>query len=93
MDDLSVAKQAVKKITDTSSNYTLVISDFYYFESASNLKDELVKQTNYDKFSIKKINVNKYRLSAGPFKNFISLKSTYISLNNLGFENLTVNKE
>ena len=93
MDDLSVAKQIEKKITDTPSNYMLVISDFYYFESAANLKDELVKETNYDKFSIKKINDNKYRLSAGPFKNFISLKSTYISLNNLGFENLTVNKE
>ena len=44
-------------------------------------------------FSVDKINDNKYRLSAGPFKNFNSLKSTYISLNNLGFEDLNIYKE
>ena len=35
---------------------------------------------------VKKINNKKYRLLAGPFKNFNALKTTYISLNNLGFE-------
>ena len=93
MDDLSEEKQEIKKIVESVSNYILIISDFYYFESATNLKYELIKQTNYDNFSIKKINDNKYRLTAGPFKNFISLKSTYISLNNLGFEDLIIYKE
>ena len=43
--------------------------------------------------SIKKINDKKYRLFAGPFKNFNALKTVYISLNNLGFENLDIYSE
>ena len=42
---------------------------------------------------VKKINDNKYRLYAGPFKNFNALKTTYISLNKLGFENLNIKRE
>ena len=42
---------------------------------------------------VKKINDKKYRLYAGPFKNFNALKNTYISLNKLGFENLNINRE
>jgi len=50
-------------------------------------------KTKINKFSVKKINANKYRLSVGPFKNFSALKSIYISLSNLGFEDLNVYKE
>ena len=77
-------------ITDTPSNYMLVISDFYYLESADILKNELAKKTKFNSFSVKKIKNNKYRLLAGPFKNFNSLKTTYISLNNLGFDDLNI---
>jgi len=42
---------------------------------------------------LKKINNKKYRLYAGPFKNFNALKKTYISLNQLGFDDLNVYKE
>ena len=93
VDDLSKNNDEHEKNDEIENNYILVISEFYYFETAVNLKNELIKQTNFDRFFIKEINDNEYRLSAGPFKNFISLKSTYISLNNLGFEDLTVNKE
>ena len=75
------------------NNFILVISDFYYIDSANNLKNELVEQTKINSFSVVKISNNKYRLSAGPFKNFNSLKSTYISLNNLGFEGLNIIKK
>ena len=43
--------------------------------------------------SVKKITKNKYRLMAGPFDNFNALKTIYISLNNLGFEDLNVYRE
>jgi len=39
---------------------------------------------------VKKIGDNKYRLLAGPFKNFNALKTSYISLNNLGFDDLNI---
>ena len=74
-------------------NFIILISDFYYLNSATNLKKELLKKTQINKLKIEKINENKFRLFVGPFKNFESLKSSYISLNNLGFDELSVYKE
>ena len=71
-------------------NFVIVISDFYYEDTAQDLKMELIKKVNLKNISVKKINNNKYRLLAGPFENFNALKTTYISLNNLGFESLNV---
>ena len=70
-----------------------MISDFYYLDSANNLKNELVKKIYISNISVKKINDKKYRLLVGPFKNFNTLKTTYISLNNLGFESLNIFRE
>ena len=92
MNDLTINQSKIEKITE-KSNFILVISDFYYIDSANNLKNELDKKTNIDNISVKKINNNQYRLLVGPFKNFNALKDTYISLNNLGFEGLNIYKE
>ena len=93
IDDLNENTKENKKKSKKINNFILVISDFYYLDSANNLKDELIKKTQINNFMIKKINDNKYRLSVGPFNNFNALKSTYISLNNLGFEELNVYNE
>ena len=90
MDDLSEVQIDVKKKYDKKNNFYLVISDFYYHDTAQNLKEELIKKTQIKKFSVKKINDTKYRLSVGPFKDFNALKSIYISLNNLGFEGINI---
>ena len=93
MDDLSsnqTKKEVKKRKTYT---YDLIVADFFYEISAYNLKKELTKEIKNDKFFVKKINNNKYRLGIGPFKNFNALKSTYISLNNLGFENLNIKRK
>tara|TARA_Y100000590_G_scaffold217547_1_gene246310 strand:- start:2275 stop:3030 length:756 start_codon:yes stop_codon:yes gene_type:complete len=74
-------------------SFLLIVNDFYYLDSASNLKKELSKKIKSNNFKVKKINNTKYRLYAGPFKNFNALKTTYISLNDLGFENLNIYKE
>ena len=71
----------------------LIISDFYYVSSANTLKDQLINKNKITNLYVKKINDKKYRLYAGPFKNFNALKNTYISLNKLGFENLNINRE
>ena len=93
MDDLTKDQAVTKKISNKISNFILVLADFYYEDSANNLKKELVKKTKMNNISVKKINNKKYRLLVGPFKNFNALKTTYISLNNLGFENLNVYRE
>ena len=90
MDDLTNTKLTSEKKLYKKNNFSLVISDFYYSDSAYNLKKELEKNTGITNFSVKKINNNQYRLYAGPYENFNSLKSIYISLNNLGFEDLNI---
>ena len=91
MDDLTKFKSETKLLKKI--NFILVISDFYYESSANSLMTELIKKNNFNKISVKKINNKKYRLLAGPFKNFNALKATYISLNELGFESLNIYKE
>tara|TARA_Y100000310_G_scaffold158453_1_gene157858 strand:+ start:49 stop:804 length:756 start_codon:yes stop_codon:yes gene_type:complete len=93
MDDLTKIEFKTKKKLNKKSNYILVISDFYYEDSARNLMEELVKKNKMNNISVEKINNKKYRLFAGPFENFNALKTTYISLNKLGFENLNIYKE
>ena len=93
IDDLSEQQTKTEKRLDENNSFILVISDFYYKDSAINLLEDLVKKTKMNNFFVKKINDKKYRLFAGPFKNFNALKTTYISLNNLGFENLNIYRE
>ena len=93
INDLTKDDTQTKKKLSKKSNFILVISDFYYEESAINLKKDLVKKTKMNNISVKKINNKKYRLLVGPFENFNALKTTYISLNNLGFEDLKIYNE
>ena len=93
MSDLSKEQMDIKKKLDKKNIFVLVISDFYYYDTAQNLKEELIKKTQINNFSVKKINDTKYRLSVGPFKDFNALKSIYISLNNLGFESINIYRE
>ena len=93
IDDLSKSNNVVKKKNNINKTFIIVIGDFYYAESANNLKKQLIKDTSSNNFSIKEIKSNQFRLYAGPFKNFNTLKSTYISLNNLGFDGLNVFQE
>ena len=86
IDDLFKGELDIEKEISKEVNFILVINDFYFEDSANNLKAELVEKTKMNNISIKKINNKKYRLFVGPFKNFNALKTTYISLNNLGFE-------
>ena len=93
MDDLTSNELKINKKSTKKGDFILVISDFYYLDTANNLKNELVKKININNISVKKINNNKYRLLVGPFESFNALKTTYINLNNLGFEGLNVYNE
>ena len=93
VDDLTKDQNKTEKSIKKKYRFTLIISDFYYENSANNLMKELIEKTKIDNIEVKKINDNKYRLLVGPFENFNTLKTVYISLNNLGFEDLNVYKE
>ena len=90
MNDLTSTVEIKKKENNKKNSFVLIISDFYFIESANNLKKELSTKTGIDNFKVVKIKKNQYRLSIGPFKNFNALKSIYISLNNLGFNDLNI---
>jgi len=93
MNDITTDVVDLKKKVKKNSKFVILINDFYYFDTAENLRKELVKKSDISNISIKKINEKKYRLFVGPFANFNALKTTYISLNNLGFEDLDIYKE
>jgi hypothetical protein len=90
VDDLSKNNTKNLKKKNRPKKFQIIITDFYYKDSAQNLKDELTAKTKYTSFSITKVNDKKYRLLAGPFESFKALKNVYISLNTLGFENLNI---
>tara|TARA_B100000029_G_scaffold512288_1_gene608501 strand:- start:1043 stop:1789 length:747 start_codon:yes stop_codon:yes gene_type:complete len=93
MKNLSENNQEINTNKSKKNNFVIVISDFYYENSAISLKNEIVSKIKINNISIKKISDNKYRLLVGPYENFNTLKTTYISLNNLGFEGLNVFNE
>ena len=53
INDLTLNKPKINKKLTKKNNFILVISDFYYIESANNLKNELVKKTKLNNISIK----------------------------------------
>ena len=93
MNDLTIEVTKKSKKKSERKKFILVISDFYYKDSAVKLKNDLIKKIQLNNITIRKINNNKYRLLVGPFENFNALKTTYISLNNLGFESLNIYNE
>ena len=93
MNDLSANKKNIKKKNIKKNQFLIIINDFYYADSANSLKKDLIQKTKFKNILVKKINNKKYRLYAGPFKNFKALKTIYISLNNLGFNNLNIYNE
>jgi len=90
MDNISENKSITEKVSKKSEPFFIIISDFYFIESANKLKEDLSSKVKNNKLMVKKINNNTYRLLIGPFENFNSLKKTYISLNNLGFDDLNI---
>ena len=93
MDVLTKNNETDEEKLDENNFFILIVNDFYYQDSADSLKNELIKKVKVKNFYVKKINNKKYRLYAGPFKNFNALKTLYISLNDLGFESLNILKE
>ena len=84
---ISTAKSEVKK---KKPSYIINIAEFYFFESAETVKNRFEKEANLTNIKIKKISENKFKVYFGPYVSFASMKDTYFSLNELGFENLDI---
>lgn len=73
-------------------NYSILISDFYFLDSANKLKEKLTENSDIKKLYIKNVKPQVFRLASGPFKDFITLKNVYLSLNRIGFDELKIFK-
>ena len=89
INDMSAYKKSKKSKKKTPS-FIINIADFYFLDSAKNAKKRFEKEGNLVNIKIKKISVNKFRVYSGPYDSFNSMKDTYFSLKELGFENLDI---
>ena len=84
----------IKKIKKSKTiNFSIIIAEFYSFESANFLKQRIIQEMpNFDnnKILVKKIKKNTFQLISGPYSAVNSLKNDYIILKRNGFEELDV---
>ena len=89
INDLSVSASKIE-VKKKKPLYIINIAEFYFLESAEMTKIRFEKEANLENIKIKKISKNKFKVYFGPYSSFASMKETYLSLNELGFENLDV---
>ena len=94
IDNLGEIKQQNKDITkDKYFKYSIKIADFYYKDSAKNMTDRIVKETNIKDPIIKKISKIKYRVLLGPFNDIKKLEESFNEIKSLNFENIEILKD
>ena len=71
-------------------SYIINIAEFYFIESAETVKNRFEKEANLVNIDIKRISKNKFKVFSGPYTSFNSMKETYLTLRDLGFENLDI---
>ncbi len=89
INDLSASKSK-KKIKKKEYSYIIDIAEFYYYESAQLVKNRFENEANLFSIKIKEISKTKFKVYAGPYDSFNSMKEIYLAMNKLGFENLNI---
>ncbi|MDA9647903.1 SPOR domain-containing protein [Candidatus Pelagibacter sp.] len=79
-------------IKDESFEYSIKVADFYYKESAENMSNRIINETNIKSPIIKKISNTKYRVLLGPFDDIKKIQDTFNEIKSLNFENLEILK-
>ena len=74
-------------------NYSIKIADFYYKDSAKNMSDRIINETNIKNPIIKTISNTKYRVLLGPFNDIKKLEESFNDIKSLNFENLEILKD
>ena len=85
-----------KKSNDISTNtfkYIIKIADFYFIESAKNMKNRIIDELKIKNVKISKVSNNSFRVSVGPYKNINDLQSAYNIVSELEFENIEIIKK
>jgi hypothetical protein len=74
-------------------NYSIKIADFYYKDSAKNMTDRIINETNIKNPIIKTISNTKYRVLIGPFNDIKKLEESFNDIKSLNFENIKILKD
>ena len=74
-------------------SYSIKIADFYYKDSAKNMTDRIINETNIRNPLIKTISNTKYRVLLGPFNDIKKLEDSFNEIKSLDFENIEILKD
>ena len=80
-------------IKDNIFSYSIKIADFYYKDSAKNMSNRIIDETNIDNPIIKTISNTKYRVLLGPFNDIKKLEDSFNEIKSLDFENIEILKD
>ena len=89
--DVNQSKNEAKK--DNIFSYSIKIADFYYKDSAKNMSDRIIDETNITNPVIKTISNTKYRVLLGPFNDIKKLEDSFNEIKSLDFENIEILKD
>ena len=89
--DINQPKNEAKK--DNIFSYSIKIADFYYKDSAKNMSDRIIDETNIRNPVIKTISNTKYRVLLGPFNDIKKLEDSFNEIKSLDFENIEILKD
>ena len=91
--NLNVDKKKVKKKQKKKNfRYIIKVADFYYENSANNMKKRITDELNLNNTKIDKISNTNFRVYFGPYDNLKSLKNAYNDIYPLNFENIEILK-
>ena len=94
IDNLGENIDSKKEITkDSVFNYSIKVADFYHKDSAKNMSDRIINETNIKNPIIKRISNTKYRVLLGPFNDIKKLKESFNDIKSLNFENIEILKD
>jgi hypothetical protein len=91
LSDVNQQKNEAKK--DNIFSYSIKIADFYYKDSAKNMSDRIIDETNITNPVIKTISNTKYRVLLGPFNDIKKLEDSFNEIKSLDFENIEILKD
>ena len=93
IDNLGDSNQPKKMPTKKNNfKYSIKIADFYYNQSAINMAERIINETNIKNPVVKKISNTKYRVLLGPFNDIKILEESFNEIKSLNFENLEILK-
>lgn len=94
IDNLGETIDPKEEITkDSVFNYSIKVADFYHKDSAKNMSERIINETNIKNPIIKRISNTKYRVLLGPFNDIKKLKESFNDIKSLNFENIEILKD